>query len=85
MVGERSGLHHAPDQVVGDKMHAHLPLDHVRRQAAQDIHFEEGFKLPKVQLDAPSAEVELGELGRRDARVQNGGDQRDGEGAKAPS
>ncbi len=85
MVGERRCLHHAPDQVVGDKMHADLPLDHGRGKAAQDVHLQEGFKLPKMQPDAPSAEVEEGELGRCNARVQNGGDQGDGEGSKAPS
>ena len=60
IVRECGLLHHASDEVVGNKVHPQFAFDHVRREAPQDIHLEMGFDLTEMEFDAPAPSVESG-------------------------
>ena len=67
-------LHHGADEVVGDKVHPQFSFDHGRREAAQHVHVEVDFDFAEVKFDAPSPEVEIGEVGGGDRGVEQCGD-----------
>ena len=69
IVAECCLLHHGADEVVGDKMHAQFPFDHGRREAAQHVHVEVNFDFAEMEFDAPSPEVEIGEISGGDRCV----------------
>ena len=62
IVDECGLLHHASDEVVGNKVHPQFAFDHVRGAASQDIHLEMGFDLAEVELDAPAPAVKKGSV-----------------------
>ena len=62
IVSECGLLHHASDEVVGNKVHPQFAFDHVRGAASQDIHLEMGFDLAEVEFDAPAPPVKSGKI-----------------------
>ena len=62
IVSECGLLHHASDEVVGNKVHPQFAFDHVRGAASQDIHLEMGFDLAEVEFEAPAPPVKSGKI-----------------------
>ena len=62
IVGECGLLHHASDEVAGNKVHPQFAFDHVRGSASQDIHLEMGFDLAEVEFDAPALPLKSGKI-----------------------
>lgn len=83
VVGERGFLHDAPNEVVGYDVHGEFAFDHRRRFTTQYVHIKMDFNLAETKFDAPTSEVEFGEVGGRNVSVEQGGHQRHALGAKA--
>src|ERR1035437_586014 len=69
--GLECGLRHQQtDQVIGEQMDPQFLLDHLRGEAAQDVHSERDFDVAKIQLHMPASRVQLVQLAFSDlARI----------------
>ena len=72
IVGECGLLHHASDEVAGNKVHPQFAFDHMRGAASQDIHLEMGFDLAEVEFDAPAPPVKIGKILSGDGCIGDG-------------